>query len=188
MRVGISSVNNGLDMTVYSNEFLTEDSHRKLAIEQIRIGWDNFLQDRVTIRWRLIGPAENYTQPASEWSKGFVKAVVQYGMNLWVLRNQLVHGNPGDISLAEQTKAKIRVENLYLGIAPWVPEDRQWLFHTPLERKLDKPCALHMAWIDSIKQVFPAKYKEIHTEVSQTDIISQKLEYNLAQKTGQTGL
>lgn len=130
VRVGITNVSNESDMTDDSRDFLTDTSHQEVAAAQTSKGWECFLHGRTAMNWREIGPAEVYQKPSSEWAKVFTKNVVQYGLNMWVLWNQLVHGNTKDISLVKQTKARTLVERIYLSIAPWAPTDSQWLFYS----------------------------------------------------------
>lgn len=72
------------------------------AVEQQKIGWKHILQGRLSKKWII---AQNFhlqmTHGISQipqstlelWKKTFLPTLIQYGLDLWELRNKVVHGS-----------------------------------------------------------------------------------------------
>ncbi len=76
------------------------------------------------------------------------------------------------------------VDAIYTDIAPWAPEKTRWMFKTARTDKLKEHYGLLVAWADSIRKVFPEKYKEVHSSICTNDVLGRELEYALARKAG----
>ena len=187
LRCGIGSITDGTDMRQYAQEFLTNSSYQTLVMEQTEIGWVQLLFGRAARKWRVVGPKEGYTKDGLEWTKLLVREILQYGITLWKNRNQMVHGNQGNVSLAAATYTSQMVESLYLRIAPWAPTDTQWLFQTALQDRLREPYGLQVAWIDGIRRVFPEEYREIQGDSGRYDMLSNEIEFILHNQSGLAG-
>ena len=188
IRAGIQSVTSGSSMENYQSEFITDGKLRVLAQSQTNIGWDHFLQGRMSVYWRDNGPSVDYDKEAIEWSKNLARLAIQFGLNMWSFRNTKVHGDTIGISVQAEKKLRLLVENIYSDIAPWASEDTQWLFQTPLADRLNDPYGQLVAWVDSIRKLFPSEYKTVHKIVCTKDILGRELEYVLRKKSGPTGL
>ena len=187
LRCGINSVIDGTDMNQYAKEFITNSEYQQLVLEQTEIGWVQLLFGRVARLWRVVGPGDKYTKDGKEWTKLLIREVFKYGLTLWTSRNQMVHGNQGSVSLAAATHTRHMVEQIYTRIASWAPADKKWLFHTHLYTRLREPYGLQVAWLDGVRRVFPEEYREIQTDIGQSNMIGNELEYILHQQSGLAG-
>ena len=73
----------------------------------------------------------------------------------------MVHGKVGTISLAEETKARLLVDELYTRLASCAPPVKEWLLNAMLEQQQEDSYANIVAWIDSIKQVSVPYYTRL---------------------------
>ena len=188
IRAGLLSVTCGSSIEDYQSEFITDGKMQVLAQSQANIGWDHFLRGRISVRWKDNGPSLDYPKDAIEWSKNLVRLALQFGLNMWSFRNKLVHGDSFGISIPAEQKLRLLVETIYSDIAPWSPEETQWLFQTPLADRLNAPYGQLVAWVDSIRKVFPSDYSMVHKTVCSQDMLGRELEYVLTKKSGLTGL
>ena len=72
------------------------------ATEQQQIGWKNLLQGRLSKKWALtqhyhlkeVYKSKSIPPGTYElWKKSFIPTLIQYGLDLWELRNGVVHGS-----------------------------------------------------------------------------------------------
>ena len=171
--------------SIYREEFVND---RMLALaleEQEEIGWDHFLLGRMSNRWKSIGPSEEYLGNSDGWARKIAKEVIDFGIQLWKRRNLLLHGNrDGGPSKLEHAKTEALIITLYEELLPNIHPSHGWLFSTPCEVRLLEPHTVQIAWIDSVRRIYPVKYKEMRTQLGQIDFRQDQVEYIKLAATG----
>ncbi len=81
-------------------------------------------------------------------------------MDLWKARNELVHGG-GSISLLDRQRTAVIVRALYDELLPDVLYCRNEIFPGGEQSIIDKPYRTQVAWLDSIRYLFPEQYRVI---------------------------
>ena len=93
------------------------DELQKAYRAQDSIGWVHFLYGRISQKWRDL--AEDMTPGAgSQWTRKTIRIFWSYGLDLWTLRNSMVHGPHGGISQLEKEKIDKMVSAIYTQILP----------------------------------------------------------------------
>lgn len=168
----------------YQSEFVTNRMVAQAMNEQSDIGWEHFVRGRISTTFGSIGPIDTTSPLSSQWARTVAAAGIEYGMNLWVYRNTLIHGNEGGISKYEEYKTDLIISSLYERVAPLISPTHNWLFHVPLLVKLGEPFSVKVAWLDSVRKLYPEGYKECHQISGQTQFKYEDLERSKSQRVG----
>ena len=126
---------------------------RKAYYLQEKNGWQQMIYGRLGNLWdcdqnsienNIFGPER------SCWSVEVIPILWTFGMDLWKVRNELLHGD-GPISTQELERAKKLVEAVYREIAPQAKgTPREWVFNNEDQtRKLGHQS--QQAWLASVK-------------------------------------
>ncbi len=137
----------------------------KLAYEtQTEIGWDQLLYGRFAIQWD--GVAEYCPQGVGDvrtgvWTQKAVRLAWGFGMEMWKIRNQVVHGAVGGISLLEKEQTKTLILLVYRELKPQVSLRVDEVFDRTEEDLLMSSHQTQAAWIGKIKFLYPRIFKEL---------------------------
>ena len=88
-----------------------------------------------------------------------------YGLDIWAIRNTLVHGNTGEISQLEKVKLDKMITALYQQV---LPHDYSWkhdMFMLSEPARAATSYHSKRAWIESIRILIPKKFKELERTV-----------------------
>ena len=174
----LRSVTGRIEAATYREEFATDDSLILALSEQEGIGWKHFLLGRISSKWKAIGPSENFTGTRKVWARNIVTAVLDFGLQLWKRRNLIIHGNyDGGPSKLTQARTEAMIIQLYEELLPNIHPSHGWLFNTSREAKLQEPHTIQIAWIDSVRRIYPGKYSELRTQLGSMDFRQDKVEY-----------
>ena len=147
--------------SVYTEEFATSSGITNALQEQALVGWEHFLRGRIASSWLVVGPTQEYNGSPSQWAKKVVRLVIDYGIKLWQVRNKLVHGVEGGVSRQERRKVADTIIRLYEELLPGIQSAHQWMFDEPIECKLQESYHVQVAWVESVRQLFPRQYREL---------------------------
>ncbi len=95
----------------------TSPEVRRLFKSQQEIGWINFLEGRISTRWRHCYESwytPNKNPAPSSWAAKFVSRIWKYSLALWNHRNEVVHGK--DLAEREVIKQEEYLETFHLCI------------------------------------------------------------------------
>ncbi len=92
-------------------------------------------------------------------------------------RNQLIHGNDGEISVFQLETTWKLVDYLHSELKPLENIDNRWLFDNPIEDRVREPYSKQIAWLDGIKPLFPDEYAEAISRRVSEDSLTTELEY-----------
>ena len=158
--VGLGSIS-GEAVNQYGAEFVTDTQIETAFKDQEDIGWDNLAKGRVARTWALLVTTNSADTTGTQELATAVKPMIDYGLNLWSHRNNLVHGNDSGISKLESRKMQQMISKVYEEIMPSAGNDHRWLFSCAIDDRLQEPYALQVAWIDSVRRIFPDKFKAL---------------------------
>ena len=184
MEVGIQSLGDRTTDT-YRREFVTERGVYEAMGAQEVIGWDHFALGRISQTWQTVGPNETYTKDKSDWANELTNLVLRYGLALWTQRNNVVHGNDGDISKMELRRAHALIAAIYEEIFPEVQREHAWLFSSSFQTKLDENYSVQIAWIDSVRQLYPEQFFVLSNRVGRHLFEPAELERTKTHRTGE---
>ena len=174
---GLQSVFDDYDIGIYAREFVSTRFLSEAMEEQQKIGWSHFLYGRISLKWKQIGPTDSFRNDKDSWSKLIVERLLNFGISLWKQRNILVHGNAGGTSKSDITKTEAMIGFFYDELLPKIDIETKWLFTTTLEQKLAEPYAAQVAWVDSVRRLYPDLYSKGKYKVGQGNFTKKHLEY-----------
>ena len=157
MMAGLCSLRGG-EVANYGEEFVINSRIKKAFQDQEAIGWSHFARGRMARTWSLINqPSGDAATVQMDLAKVAI-AMIEYGVTLWIQRNSLVHGNDSGISKLETRKMQQMITAIYEEIRPTVEPSNQWLFHCSEEVRIGEPYALQVAWVDSVRRLYPSRF------------------------------
>ena len=178
MLAGVRSITRKESAEIYSREFVCSQKLREAMDEQLQIGWSHFLQGRISSKWKEVGPNEAYKKGGEEWSTTVVGYCITIGLRLWTERNRLIHGNDGETSKLEIAKTNEYVKLIYSELYPNIHPSHRWLFSTSLDNRIQESYAAKVAWLDSVRRLYPEQSKEYRSIVDAKSFRRQDIEYN----------
>ena len=96
----------------------------------------------------------------------------------------LIHGTQEGVSKLEEAKTLETIQAIYEAIFPTSHPSHRWLFAVPVEAKLVDNRTTQIAWIDSVRRLYPQQYKDIKTRIGKMDFRQEHLEYTLSLSDG----
>ena len=180
--VGVRSIGNSHSAGLYQREFVVSADIAQAMEDQDQIGWDHFMMSRMARKWSAIGPNESYSDRRKIWETKIAHYALDTGLVLWRRRNQLIHGTQEGVSKLEEAKTLETIQAIYEAIFPNSHPSHRWLFAVPVEAKLADNRTTQIAWIDSIRRLYPQQYKDIKTRIGKMDFRQEHLEYVKSQR------
>lgn len=156
---GLGSIG-GEGVRRYAAEFVTNRLLEEAFKEQEEIGWDNLARGRIARSWKCIGTTEEGSMEDTQWASKVTKMALDCRLKLWTHRNHMVHGNEAGISKMEIRKMRQTVTILYEELLPAVKAENRWLFDRPKESRSQEPYGLQVAWVDSVRQIYPEEFRD----------------------------
>ena len=142
------------------------DSHRVAFRIQTNIGWDHVLFGRLATHWDQIAgftPSPGHQTRSGVWSNKAVKRLLQFGMELWSARNQLVHGIANGVSTLEQHRVRHLISLMFQELQPLVEYRVHDVFDRSEVEIHSSSIQCQLAWLGRLKYLYPEKYTEILT-------------------------
>jgi len=184
MMAGIGSVTGRYTMELYQQEFARTKELATAVKEQTTIGWTHFLYGRITKSWQSIGPNERYRDMPTVWAKIVVGVLFKLGVDLWKHRNLTIHGGGHGISKLELSRTAVLIQLLYKELVPVIDPNHRWLFHEQLDTKLGEMYPIQLAWLDSVRRLYPKQYEQQRAKVGTVQFQSDLLEYMKDSRAG----
>ena len=184
---GIQSVLDDYDVGIYSREFANTTNLQVAMEAQQKIGWNQFLQGRISQKWKTVGPLDSFRGDEDSWSQLIVAKTINFGLAIWKQRNRLVHGTDSGVSKRGIEKTLVMIELLYEEILPTIELEHKWLFTASIGKKLAEPYPVQVAWVDSVRRLYPAQYGKCKYKVGKENFTRQSLEYIKETSVGMVG-
>jgi len=149
---------------------------------QTEIGWDQVMFGRIASCWD--GLAQYGALPGREprvgvWVGKVIRLSWEYGLELWTVRNQLVHGSDTGVSLVEQARVGTLIKALYRELPFKVPQSKAILFSSSEDDMLTLAYNSQVAWLGHVKYIYPQQFKEIEAGTAGSHL--SRLEFDAVQ-------
>lgn len=92
------------------------------------------------------------------------------------------------MSKIELTKTISLITTLYEGLEPNIHPFHRWLFQASKEERLLQPYLVQIAWIDSVRWIYPAQFNSLRNTVGIMDSRPSEVEYIKEHKIGRYGI
>ena len=184
---GIQSIIDDYDVGIYSREFASTTLLADAMDEQQTIGWNHFLQGRISLKWKLVGPSASFRGDKNNWAQQIVAKTLNFGLAIWKHRNVLVHGTDSGVSKRQIANTLAMIDLLYQEILPKIDIEHKWLFMESIEKKLAAPYTVQVAWVDSIRRLYPVQYGRCKYNIGKGNFTQHTLEYIKETSLGMVG-
>ena len=135
--------------------------------KQVEIGWQQVFYGRIAQTWEHLlstyGRSDNDPHQYF-WTGRMIRIFWKYGLDLWTTRNTFIHGPPGEISRMAVHRTRLMVQELYQQLLPQMQDWELVLFALTEKENLAQPYHSQNAWLESIRMLFPEKYKQIEMD------------------------
>jgi len=131
---------------------------------QEEIGWDQVLSGRIAKQWERqeVHKTKDISRVSSNrWTRKIIRLSWDYGLEIWKTRNEMVHGNDGNISKMEQSQTTMLVKTMYRELRPMIQHRREEVFSVDEKTRLEQNWASQIAWLEQLRFLYPEKYQEI---------------------------
>lgn len=148
------------------------DEYRQAFLIQTDIGWNQVLLGRLAEHWDQLA---SYTpSPGSEtrpraWVNNVVRHLLKFGLEMWSIRNQLVHGTVGGISLLKRDKVRRLISLMFQELKPNITNRAHEVFDRSEEAVHKSSFQCQMAWLGRLKFLYPDQYKDILLHMGDID-------------------
>ena len=146
---------------VFCREFVLSNRTEIAMRQQEEIGWQHFIQGRLTKEWKYATLMDGTIVDQSMITGKVATAMLTYGLDSWRQRNKIIHGNDGAVSTLEKFKIAETITEIYDKLLPEIHPTHAWLFSMKKEEKLTESYAVQIAWLDSVCKLYPEKYTKI---------------------------
>ena len=155
----------------------------KAIVDQHQIGWINMFLGRVSKQWgrtqyqyfldnpayRSPGPY-SLEQSYSKWRKSFGLSLIQYGLDLWVERNNKVHGDtPTNQRFMLRINTIKKAQELFSEGEDSVPPGQRRLFCN-FERRIERSTKSILGWIDMVTLAQAKRKEDLKTMETQPTV------------------
>ena len=128
------------------------------------IGWINVLYGRMAGQWEQMAEYNGAVVHGSDkfvWTGKVIRLSWDFGLDLWKIRNQMVHGNGTGPSLGEQNRVSAIITAMYRDLLPRVTYRTNEIFSKTEVEMQNLPYQSQVAWIERLKFLFPIDFMEI---------------------------
>ena len=149
------------------------DRLRQVFEQQSLIGWDQVFYGRIAGQWESVVSEGSASGDNTDWSKWTCRAIRlcwDFGINLWVMRNHLVHGTGTGISQEEIARVDRLTESVYEAMKYQLTDlEKKALQYNRLDTDGDTSSyAYKKAWLAHVRFLHPDKFRSIVHAVTGT--------------------
>ena len=138
---------------------------QKVYSIQAQIGWENVFYGRIAKQWEQFSQYKSNSDHAdtnSLWTSKSIQLFWDFGIDLWIIRNNLVHGGNGTGPSQEEVE---RIDTLVQAVSTdlQLPNCRlmRELFSAGKNDTRQLSLDNKRAWLEQVKYRYPVEYKEI---------------------------
>ena len=131
---------------------------------QCLIGWSHVFYGRLSTKWEIIANTAHEGMHFM-WTGKIVRLFWEYGLDIWAIRNTLVHGTTGEFSQLERDKIDKMITALYQQVLPHAHSWTHDMFNLSERARASTSYHSKCAWIHSFRLLIPEKIKELERTV-----------------------
>ena len=167
-----------MNRRIYLRDLIKSTAIQDAIREQNKIGWDNFILGRWSLRWQRI--QENYyasiksKRSVKRWAAVIIHKLIMIVWDLWSFRNELVHG-PKGIEESERHKelnSKIEQEHSK-GSLTLIEKDKHLIDNNGLEDLTTGTFYDKQAWLKRIEAARIAAELDGESKVNDQRLITE---------------
>ena len=151
----------------------------KLAESQDLIGWDNFMEGKISkefrkvVRIHLIWARGIFS--AEDWSKQLVDRIIKMTHGQWLYRNAVVHEQMSDgLTRIEQEDILARIEEQFDQGADKLREDDEYLLEVDFETLWSKSGRTKKYWLRAIESARKREESDDESSEEEEDVRPQR--------------
>ncbi len=118
------------------------------------------------------------------WLGKVIRLSWKYGLELWTVRNQLVHGSVTGVSLMEHKRVVTLITALYRELPLMVPQSTTIVFGLTKEEMMALSYHSQLAWLGHVKYVYPRQFTDIESSIAGSQQSRLEIEAVNLQQTG----
>ena len=149
---------------------------RQAYESQEEIGWNQVWFGRILKAWKEL-TQEDRNISRSGWNTNVIKRSWTFGLELWTVRNQLVHGTTNRISILERVRGHRLITVMYRELLPQLDTNMRDVFQRSEKELLELPYHSQLAWLGKLEFLFPVWNRNIETTESRTVRVNSELEH-----------
>ena len=92
-----------------------------------------------------------------------------YGLQLWQQRNLVYHGGTGEVSTDTQLRMTKLADEIQKVLLREIKYDMRWIVNQKVQAKGANTYSNTVAWLDSIRRIYPDKYAEARDNINLTE-------------------
>jgi len=138
----------------YSGEANHSTSRRPAFLQQSELGWDTFLEGRLSALWRQ--EQDEFWQriksrkSSKRWTSELIKKLWEVSWDLWTHRNMELHSSEEARTLILEADINRRIVEAFLHGSSGLPRDAVHLLNQTKEQVLQWPLTTKQQWLDSL--------------------------------------
>ena len=146
---------------------------------QETIGWEQVLYGRVSKLWDgdVLLHSNNGELSHRKWAPGAINRSWTFGLDMWTVRNQLVHGTTSGVSQIEQHRVKRLICIMQRELVPKIDPGMRESVRRPTTELLSLQYQCQLAWLGKLKFLFPVWYKTLAEQEGLKAETPQECEY-----------
>jgi len=176
---GLDTIGGASDPTIETKAQWPEPLRAAYEI-QSNVGWTQVLYGRIAQSWDALAQyksAEGVQIRKDVWTNRAITLSWRLGLELWSVRNQLVHGTIGNISSVERKRVNALIQAFLRDLVPYLDEQGKLLFQRPEDELLLLPYQNQVAWLGRLRFLYPIRYLEIERDTTNGGATLQEREY-----------
>ena len=133
-----------------------------LAEVQDRLGWDNFVEGRISTLWLdTISPFLKQASRKSiqQWGKNFIDSLLSLTHKQWIFRNSKVHFKTDGLTATQHDALETRVKELMSTLPSSLLSKDRYLLSEDFHLLGEGPAAIRQVWVASIESALGAAAK-----------------------------
>ena len=136
---------------------------RRVYQAQSDIGWTQVLCGRISKEWAHISTNVDIAQRqgVDVWTGKVIRICWRFGLEIWKIRNDLVHGTDGKISILEEQRVKRLIEGIYQRKAATIIGDEWPDFPEEVTEVLQWSYESQITLLDRCRYLYPEVMKQL---------------------------
>jgi len=145
---------------------------------QQNIGWEHVFYGRLANHWETLS-TDAYTNPDSsayKWTGKAIRMGWEFSMDIWTLRNQIIHGNnsgPSQVELRKTTNLVSIIHNAML-VARFGGHSGLCMTESTINQMSHES---KIAWLSQVKMLYPEEYRTIVANANESVVRMSESEY-----------
>ena len=167
-----------MNRRIYLRDLIKNTAIQDAVREQNKIGWDNFILGRWSLKWQRIQKnyyaSINSKRSVKRWAAAIIHKLIMIVWDLWSFRNKLVHGPKGIEESERHKELNSKIEEEYSkGSLTLIEKDKHLIDDNGLEDLTTGTVYDKQAWLERIEAARIAAEMEEETKVNEQRLITE---------------